>query len=68
MWLIIRIVIGKSQGVEDTREIPKESEKGETLGKVTNGKVVANGDPYESTGDNANHGKGETFFTCPFMP
>ena len=46
MWLIIRIIIGKSRGVEDTREIPKEQ------GEIANGKVVENGDLSAT-----NHGK-----------
>lgn len=41
--LIIRIAVGKSSGVEDTREIPKDSVKGEEHGEVANGKVLQNG-------------------------
>ena len=48
LWLIIRIVIGKSRGVEDTREIPKQQ------GKTANGKAL-NGEL--SAGNGANHGK-----------
>ncbi|XP_078360160.1 ceramide synthase 1-like [Oculina patagonica] len=47
VWLIIRIVIGKSRGVEDTREIPKEP------GKIANGKAMENGEV--STGNGANY-------------
>lgn len=42
--LIIRIAVGKSSGVEDTREIPKDSVKGEEHGEVANGKVLQNGE------------------------
>ncbi|RMX59973.1 hypothetical protein pdam_00001078, partial [Pocillopora damicornis] len=42
--LIIRIAVGKSSGVEDTREIPKDSVKGEEHGGVANGKVLQNGE------------------------
>ena len=49
MWLIIRIIIGKSPGVEDTREIPKEP------GKIANGNAVKNGEVTAANG--ANHGK-----------
>lgn len=46
VWLIIRIIIGKSGSVEDTREIPKEQSE------IANGKVVENGDLSAT-----NHGK-----------
>ena len=58
MWLIIRMIHGKSHGVEDTREIPKESGKNGTPGKVINGKAGKNGKLSVSNG--ANHGKAET--------
>lgn len=55
MWLIIRIIIGKSRGVEDTREIPKESKKKLGIpGKEANGNVLKNGELHVSA---ANHGK-----------
>ncbi|KAL9985152.1 hypothetical protein ACROYT_G007522 [Oculina patagonica] len=44
VWLIIRIIIGKSRGVEDTREIPKETQKDGEPGKIANGKVLENGE------------------------
>ena len=54
MWLIIRIVVGKSHGVEDTREIPRKLEKEDAPGKVANiGKGLQNGELHMS----ANHGK-----------
>ena len=52
VWLIIRIIIGKSCGVEDTREIPKESKKKGIPGKEANGKVLENGELSAT-----NHGK-----------
>ena len=53
MWLIIRIIFGKSRAVEDTREIPKESKKKlEILGKEANGNGLKNGELSA-----ANHGK-----------
>lgn len=55
VWLIIRIIYGKSRGLEDTREIPKESGKNGTPGKVINGKAGKNGEVSVSNG--ANHGK-----------
>lgn len=55
MWLIIRIMFGKSHGVEDTREIPKESRKNGAPNKAINGKVGKNGELSVSNG--ANHGK-----------
>ena len=55
VWLIIRIIIGKSCGVEDTREIPKESKKNLGIpGKEANGHVLKNGELHVSA---ANHGK-----------
>ena len=56
MWLIIRIVCGKSPGVEDTREIPKKLGKD---GKIANGKVLENGEV--SAGNGANHGNAEIY-------
>jgi len=44
VWLIIRIIIGKSRGVEDTREIPKESKKKGIPDQEANGKVLENGE------------------------
>lgn len=55
VWLIIRIIYGKSRGLEDTREIPKESGKNGTPGKVINAKAGKNGEVSVSNG--ANHGK-----------
>ena len=55
MWLIIRIMVGKSRGVEDTREIPKESGKNGAPGKAMNGNIGKNGELSVSNG--ANHGK-----------
>ena len=55
MWLIIRIIVGKSRGVEDTREIPKEPQKdgdANVPGRLANGKVVENGEVSAT-----NHGK-----------
>ena len=53
VWLIIRVIFGKSSGVEDTREIPKESQKKlEILGKEANGNGLKNGELSA-----ANHGK-----------
>lgn len=52
------MIHGKSHGVEDTREIPKESGKNGTPGKVINGKAGKNGKLSVSNG--ANHGKAET--------
>ena len=51
VWLIIRIIFGKSRGIEDTREIPKESKKG-MPGQEANGKMLENGEL-----STANHGK-----------
>ena len=48
VWLIVRIIIGKSTGVEDTREIPKHPEKDKQLGYGGN---VANGEINEPAGD-----------------
>lgn len=54
VWLIIRIVVGKSHGVEDTREIPRKLEKEDAPGKVANiGKGLQNGERHMSV----NHGK-----------
>ena len=55
MWLIIRIMFGKSRGVEDTREIPKESGKKRAPDKAINGNVGKPGELSVSNG--ANHGK-----------
>ena len=44
LWLIIRIVIGKSGGVEDTREIPNGSKKKGIPGHEANGKELENGE------------------------
>ncbi|KAL9985158.1 hypothetical protein ACROYT_G007528 [Oculina patagonica] len=44
VWLIVRIGIGKSRGVEDTREIPKETQKDGEPGKIADGKVLENGE------------------------
>jgi len=52
VWLIIRIIIGKSRGVEDTREIPKESKKKGIPDQEANGKVLENGELSAT-----NHGK-----------
>ena len=52
VWLIIRIIIGKSSGVEDTREIPNESKKKGIPGQEANGKVLENGELLAS-----NHGE-----------
>ena len=52
VWLIIRIIIGESRGVEDTREIPKESTKKGIPGQEANGKVLENGELSVT-----NHGK-----------
>ena len=48
VWLLVRIIIGKSTGVEDTREIPNHPEKDKQLG---NGGNVANGEIHEPAGD-----------------
>ena len=59
MLLIIRITVGKSRGVEDTREIPKESMKGEEHGEVANGKVLQNGELHNCASHiEATHTKG----------
>ncbi|XP_058943479.1 ceramide synthase 1 [Pocillopora verrucosa] len=50
VWLLVRIIIGKSTGVEDTREIPEHPEKDKQLG---NGGNVANGEIHEPAGDKA---------------
>ena len=56
VWLIIRIMFGKSRGVEDTREIPKESGKKRAVSdKAVNGNVGKPGELSVSNG--ANHGK-----------
>ncbi|KAJ7321491.1 Ceramide synthase 1 [Desmophyllum pertusum] len=52
VWLIIRIVFKKGH-VEDTREIPKETEKDKAPGKIANGKVLENGEV--SAGNGTNH-------------
>ena len=51
VWLIIRIMFGISHGIEDTREIPKESKKG-IPGQEANGEVLENGELSVT-----NHGK-----------
>ena len=43
VWLIIRIIIGKSSGVEDTREIPNESKKKRIPGQEASGEELENG-------------------------
>jgi len=54
VWLIIRIIIGKSCGVEDTREIPKESKKNLGIpGKEANGNVLKNGELHVSAANHA---------------
>ena len=55
MWLIIRIFFGKSRGVEDPREIPKESGKNGVPGKAINKNVGKTGELSVSNGEN--HGK-----------
>lgn len=50
VWLLVRIIVGKSTGVEDTREIPEQSEKEKQL---ANGENIANGELHESAGDKA---------------
>lgn len=53
VWLIIRIAIGKSHGVEDTREIPNDSVKDEGHKRVANGKGLQNGELHNCV----NHSK-----------
>jgi len=48
-------MFGKSRGVEDTREIPKESGMNGAPGKAVNGNIGKNGELFVSNG--ANHGK-----------
>ena len=55
VWLIIRIFFGKSRGVEDPREIPKESGKNGVPGKAINKNVGKTGELSVSNGEN--HGK-----------
>lgn len=42
--LIIRIIIGKSGGLEDIREIPSESKKKGILGQEANDEELENGE------------------------